>query len=165
MRTESLFSELVLRLASHPENIATEALIYILKKYASAWPPLKAWLGLAGTQLPDSLAFSTQFPDQSDNSIPDMVGVNELGEQVLIIEAKFWAELTPHQPSTYLRRLPIGKPAMVLVIAPAMRSEILWTKLVQNCSSDDVRVGEGSDVASDLRVARVGSEHMLVQTS
>jgi hypothetical protein len=165
MRSDSLFADLVLRLASHPENVATEGLLYILRNYPDVWTPLSAWIGLTGTAIPEPLSFRSQVHEGSDGSIPDLVGIDSSGEPLLIAEAKFWADLTPNQPATYLGRLPAGKRALVLVIAPALRLEILWEKLLRNCAVAGLQVGNQTDVAHELRAAPVGSTHTLALTS
>ena len=165
MRTDSLFAEIVLRIAPHPENLATEALLYLLRKYPQTWTSLGAWIGLTGTPMPQALAFRTQVTDKADESIPDLVGVDSAGDAILVCEAKFWADLTPNQPATYLGRLPPNKHAMVLVIAPAMRFEILWPKLRLNCKSAGLSLGEDSDAAHELRATTVDARHRLALTS
>lgn len=165
MRTDSIFAEIVLRLAPHPENLATEALLYILRKYPETWEPLRAWLCQGGAELPASLTFSSQVFNEADSSIPDLVGVDSAGDSVLIIEAKFWADLTPNQPSTYLRRLPPNKAAMVLVVAPEKRLDILWPKLRLNCEAADIQLSNESTASNDLHVAAAGSDHLLAVTS
>lgn len=165
MRSDSLFAEIVLQLAPHPENLATEALLYLLRRYPLAWPALRAWIGLTGLPVPEALAFRTQVTDHTDDAIPDLVGVDADGDPIVICEAKFWADLTPNQPATYVRRLPTRKPALVLVLAPALRFEILWPKLRQNCVAAGIVIGEAADVAHELRSAAVGPTHVLALTS
>ena len=165
MRTESLFSEVVLRLANHPENIATEALAYILRRHPASWLPIRAWLQLTGVLLPDSLAFHTQAAGVNDNALPDLIGSDSSGDQVFILEAKFWADLTPNQPSTYLRRLPSGKLGLVLVVSPGLRLEILWPKLVQNCGDAGIDISTSALVASEMRSSMASEVHSLALTS
>lgn len=165
MRTDSLFSELVLRLAPHPENIATESLLYILRKYPEVWTPLAAWIGLTGISMPPTLAFRTQVLSPEDDAIPDLVGTDSVGDPVFIVEAKFWADLTPNQPATYLRRLPNGKQAILLVIVPGLRFEIVWSKLLQNCRNAAIMVADHTDPAHELRAAAVAPTHVLALTS
>ena len=46
---------------------------------------------------------------------PDISGINKNGKEVFLIEAKFWASLTPNQPNGYLERLEEGTVLMFLV--------------------------------------------------
>ena len=52
----------------------------------------------------------------------------------MLVEAKFWAALTQHQPGTYLDRLLVGgvhagAPSVLLFVAPTKRLETLWAEL------------------------------------
>lgn len=166
MRTDSLFADIVTRLAAHPENVATEALAYILRRYPAVWQPLRKWLALTQIELPDRLLFSTQVTDQGDDAIPDLVGASpETGKPIFVIESKFWAGLTPHQPTTYLRRLVAGTPGIVLAISPKKRFETLWPKLLRACDEGQIAYGAASPVVSGLRFVSVGPSHALVLTT
>lgn len=125
----SVLGHLALAFAPSPENLATEALAYVLGRSRSARDTLS---GLAWdlTSLPPTpLVFHTQA-GRSDGSIPDLVGEDVYGNQHLVIEAKFWAGLTDRQPINYLDRLPTPG-GLVLVIAPERRFETLWPELQQ----------------------------------
>lgn len=151
MRDKSLLGEVALRLSSHPENVATESLLYILQNYPSAWEATRSFIKLSGIDLPESLSFRTQVPGD-DGAIPDLVGTDFDGDEVLLVEAKFWAGLTPNQPCAYLRRLPDGKPGCVAIVAPSARFETLWPKLAEGCSSEGFVLQCQRDTASGLRV-------------
>src|SRR5579859_5516231 len=136
----SLFGHLAHRFSTHPENLATEALNYVL---ASSEPAARALLSLLAEiepGLPLDLSFETQVVGE-DDARPDLVGKHpELGS-VLILEAKFWAGLTAHQPVTYLTRLPRQHPAVLMVMAPGLRFQTLWTELADRCAAAGVAVG------------------------
>jgi hypothetical protein len=51
-----------------------------------------------GVDLPADLAFHSQVGDPQSGR-PDLVATDDLGSERLIIEAKFWANLTGNQPS------------------------------------------------------------------
>ena len=57
-----------------------------------------------GIDLAESLHFRTQVTGD-DATRPDLVGKDQAGREVLLIEAKFWAGLTENQPVSYLERL------------------------------------------------------------
>ena len=63
---------------------------------------------------------------------PDLVGRTEHGEELLLIEAKFWAGLTEHQPITYLQRLPPG--GALLFVVPEARLPSIWNELLSALS-------------------------------
>ena len=54
------------------------------------------------------------------------------GDLVALIESKFWAQLTHHQPVTYWQGLPKDRSAVLLFLAPAIRIDegSLWDELV-----------------------------------
>jgi len=111
MTTQSLFGTLATRFSTQPENLATEALLYILNASSTAERAFLGYVARAGVNLGDNLLFQTQSHGK-DKSIPDLVGVNADNEQALVIEAKFWAGLTDNQPITYLDRLPKENPGI-----------------------------------------------------
>ena len=102
MSRDTLFGHLADRFVVQRENLATEALAYILSRSQPARLALGQLLFLGGVVIPESLSFRTQAAGE-DHAIPDLVGENEQGQQVLIMEAKFWAGLTDAQPVDYLR--------------------------------------------------------------
>ena len=66
---------------------------------------------------------------QADGTRPDLVGFDETGMERVLIEVKFWAELTPNQPNAYINRLPDDGPALVMFLAPEDRIKSLWPQL------------------------------------
>ncbi len=86
------------RFSQEYENIATEALAFILQSGESARAGLMKLLCGIAPGLP-SLNFRTQQTDS--NARPDMWGFDGIVPRVFI-ENKFWAGLTENQPVTYL---------------------------------------------------------------
>lgn len=128
MNQYSLLARVAPGLTTQFENLATESLLYLLQRYGEAreaFVELASTVGYAG---PRDLQFSTQVHMQHGN-IPDLVGATEDGTNVLLVESKFWASLTPNQPTGYLDRLPADSEGMVLFIAPEGRYESLWQGL------------------------------------
>jgi hypothetical protein len=121
-------------LTSQLENLATESLLYLLQRYEGARDALIELASDVGYAGPRDLQFSTQVHMQH-GSIPDLVGAISDGTNVLLVESKFWASLTPNQPTGYLERLPQNGEGMVLFIAPEKRHEELWDQLVARCRS------------------------------
>lgn len=104
MTHPTLLAHVVSQFASRRwEDVATEALLYLLKRpgvdraFANALEP-------AQVVLPERLSWRTQALDADDPSRPDLVGNDERDRHVIIVESKFWAGLTENQPSTYLQR-------------------------------------------------------------
>ena len=66
---------------------------------------------------------------KADGTRPDLVGFDETGAERVLIEVKFWAELTRNQPNGYINRLPDDGPAVVMFLAPEERIQSLWSQL------------------------------------
>ena len=122
----SLLAHLALQFASHPENLAVEALGYLLKESEDTRSSFVGLLRARGIDLPDSLRYSTQVRGK-DATRPDLVGKDRSGREVVLIEAKFWAGLTDMQPISYLDRLttetnslPPPPPGVARRMAPAI---------------------------------------------
>jgi hypothetical protein len=158
----SLFAHLVSRFARSPENLATEALAYILQNSSTARLAFISHLREFAANLPDDLTFRTQETGD-DNAIPDIVGIDNNGHQPIIVEAKFWAGLTDNQPSTYLNRLPSERPALLVFIAPEARFQTLWPELLRRCSS--LASAEQLIEEEPKRCVSMGNGHRLALTS
>lgn len=123
----SILSHLVLRFAQHPENLATEALAYVLQSSQSAAASLSYLLRRI---CPDSGAEHLYFNAQhttEDGGRPDLVGRDSTGHVRFFLEAKFWAGLMDRQPVGYLKQLPA--PGVLLFVAPERRLALLWQEL------------------------------------
>ena len=123
--TDTLLAHLAWKLSSHHEDIAVEALGYILKS-ESARRAVTDMLKKHGEIDAPIKRFKTQVT-QKDRTRPDLVGLDRDNTTRVIVEAKFWAGLTENQPNAYLNHLP-AKGAL-LVVAPAQRIESLWAEL------------------------------------
>jgi hypothetical protein len=152
MRGPGLFAHLVGRFATHPENLATEALAYVLSQSPEASAAVTRLVRAAGVDVSHVDRWTTQVSGE-DGALPDLVGESERGSTPIIIESKFWAGLTDNQPNTYLRRLPLTSPGVVLVVAPAVRIDVLWAELVDRAS----------DVGAIRETRRPGAEFRLTQ--
>lgn len=122
----SLFAHLALRFGSHPENLATEALAYLL---ASSPAARRGFVSSLGSELAAELSTDLVFRSQvgQDDARPDLQGVDGTGTVRLLLEAKFWAGLTDQQPNGYLDMLPDG--GVLIVVGPRSRLQLLWREL------------------------------------
>ena len=130
----SVFSHIVQkRFSQVKEDVATDALVYILESSAAASNGMTKLLRGILPDLPE-LRFKTQ---QTEGSIrPDMWGLAN-NQPLVYIENKFWAGLTDNQPVTYLKQLATySRPTVLLVIAPAAREQSLWRELNHRLTSD-----------------------------
>jgi hypothetical protein len=137
----SLLAHVAPGLTLQRENLATKSLLYLLRTYGEAHEAFIELLSTIGYVVPGDLKFSTQVRMQH-GSIPDLVGATTDGTGVLLVESKFWAPLTPNQPTGYLRRLPTDREAMVLFVAPEGRYEELWQQLVARCHGEGLELGD-----------------------
>ena len=138
MTTDTLLAHLAHRLGHGTEDLATEALEFILRNPAAAQ-------GMAdhashwNQNLAPTIRFRTQDWLSEDAAIPDLVGVAEDGSTPLIVEAKFGAALTPNQPVTYLRRLLAAeRPGLLLFLVPTRRTNPIWAELQRRCNEEDL---------------------------
>lgn len=148
-------------MSSHPENVATEALGYILRRPA-AQQAAAALFRDAGLPDQDELTFQTQAHDEVGGR-PDLAGRAPDGTLRVLIEAKFWAGLTDNQPVGYLAQLPPDKCSLLLFVAPARRFETLWSEISRRACPDGSR-GAESRLRSTLRSQEIG-KHYLALTS
>lgn len=131
---QRLLAYLGLHYATHPENLATEALAWLLQQAPTAENGLRRLLGSVGFIVPDQVHWSTQAGEigkDGTSTIPDLVATDVAGVTPVVVEVKFWAGLTPNQPLGYLPRLPAGQPGILLFVAPATRRELLWDELTR----------------------------------
>jgi len=155
----SVLAFLATRFATSPENLATEALNFIL---ASSPAASRAMLDLCrqlGCEEAVDLAFSTQATND-DGSRPDLVGRTVAGHTPVMVEAKFWAGLTDRQPAAYLRELQEG--GLLLFIAPAARTDTLWLELLRRAGLESEPSPAASSLLEDVRTARVGSKTLAL---
>ena len=113
------------------EDVATDALSFILTRSESARGAVSEFLGDDGGSLPIK-AVNTQAFLESSYAYPDMALFDSDGAVSAYVEAKFWAQLTHHQPVSYWEALPEDRRTVLLFVAPQSRidEEYLWNELV-----------------------------------
>ena len=164
MTSDSLLGYLAWRFPGATEDIATEALCYILCKQEGVRTALADLVRSGGADPEPMDSFDTQRVYQGSKK-PDLVAFNERRE-VLLVESKFWASLTSHQPNGYLRLMMKDLPDArnLLFIAPKVRQEGLWEELREEASRQFQVTGE--QAADGVRSAVVGNGgHRLMLTS
>lgn len=145
----------------HPENLATEALAYVLKTSPAARQALDRYAsGLAGREL-DLVRFETQASND-DQSRPDLIGQTVGGERRLLMEVKFWAGLTEAQPVGYLASMTTA--GVLLFVAPAARLQPLWRELLRRVDDAAYDMGPEPDRSTETFKVGVG-DHILALTS
>ena len=157
---DTLLAHLSPSFTSQTENIAVEALGYVLNKYAGSREGLDDVVRSGVRNVKPVDRVRTQA-SALDGTRPDLVGVDEDGAERVLIEAKFWADLTPRQPHAYLDRLPDDGPAVLVFLTPEDRVFSLWPQLRSRAQ----RAGKTLvDVDAERKCVRVdGSQrHVLL---
>ena len=163
---KTLLAQLAPMFGPQIENLAVEALGHILSGSEAARRALSEQLATGGAKVGQVAQVRTQAIGE-DGARPDLVGLDEHGEERVLIEAKFWAGLTENQPGGYLSRLePVQQPTVLLFVAPSQRLDALWAELCRHLSMSSSRVASDprSD-ANDLSSIEVGNGTHLMLTS
>ena len=159
----TLLAHIALKLGTHPENIAVEALGHILSTSEAAIRAVEDVLKTGGAEVDTISHVRTQASDEK-GAIPDLACFDQRGVERVLIEAKFWAGLTKRQPVAYLKRLPTNKPSALLFVAPEARFEPLWAELRRRVIEAGMDLGpDTKDV--NLRRSEVGDGRYLMLTS
>jgi len=160
----TLLAHLVPTLGRKPEIIATKALGYILSTSQVCKHALEDLLKISGTDIGTISRVKTEAKYE-ELGTPDLACFDQHGVERVLIEAKFWAGLTKHQPVTYLKRLPKDKTAALLFVAPLARFETLWDELCRQVVKSSVYFGPDEKKDENLWIAEVGGKHRLMLTS
>ncbi|MFO1155187.1 MAG: hypothetical protein U1E42_16220 [Rhodospirillales bacterium] len=127
MSKPTLFGHLASRFAPHPENLATEALHFVLARSMVAARAFANFLVRTGAPVRQVVTYQTQS-GSAEGGTPDIIGYDAENRPLIIIENKFWAGLTDKQPVQYLEQLrPYG--GLLLFVAPRQRQCTIWTEL------------------------------------
>ena len=127
----TLFAHIAPRLTDRIEDVAVEALGFILSNSPAARRALADTLKDGGIEV-GSIDRVETWEIGEEGEIPDLVCFDENGAKQVLIEAKFWADLTKNQPNQYLKQLlqdGQDRSAALLFVAPKARLELLWPEL------------------------------------
>src|SRR6516165_11922026 len=133
-----LFGHLVSRFSTHPENLATEAVAFIVNRSPAMREALRRLAGQTGIEFPQLTSFRSQAGDGQGN-IPDLIGLDTTGAERLFIENKFWAGLTENQPAGYLERLAVKGSGLLVFIVPSRRFAMVWTELARSAMNQGIQ--------------------------
>jgi hypothetical protein len=161
---ETLFGHLATHFAPSSENIAIEALGFILARSAAARRAFTAVAGAGGLALPPDLVFATQA-GADDAARPDIEGYSVDLKRHLVIECKFWAGLTINQPLTYAARLPTDVPGALLFIVPSARLTSLWSELTKRLKAGNHAVGGRHEPEPERWHTTFGAGHTFALVS
>ncbi len=143
---KSLLGSLAERFVTQKENLASEALNIILNRSSQANEAFCKSVNEFENRLEGRLKFTTQVHSTDDNAIPDLIGYDSNSLPVCIVEAKFWASLTKNQPETYISRLDIEKPSVLVFLAPQARKYSLYMELVSRLKEAKIPFNEIEDL-------------------
>ena len=152
---DTLLAHLAWKLSSRHEDIAVEALGFILRS-AEGCGVIEEVLKDGGAEVGTIARVQTQVSGKGETR-PDLVALDGQGSECALMEAKFWAGLTANQPRAYLDRLAPGK--ALLFIAPESRLETLWPELRRRAGDD--RLLSVSDKAA-LKSATTDGKHLMM---
>ena len=125
---DTLLAYLVSSFPGNKEDIATEALRHMFDHSDACGVALNDVIQ-SGVRGVNAITAVKSQVLHADGTRPDLVGFDETGMERVLIEVKFWAELTPNQPNAYINRLPDDGPALVMFLAPEDRIKSLWPQL------------------------------------
>ena len=157
---DTLLAYLVSSFPGNTEDIATEALRHIFDHSDACGVALNDVIQ-SGVRGVNAITAVKSQVLQTDGTRPDLVGFDETGMERVLIEVKFWAELTPNQPNGYISRLPDDGPALVMFLAPEDRIQSLWPQLQERISQE---FGPLVETESERRCARAGDtqKHLMI---
>jgi len=130
---ESLLSYIASNFIKEYENVANSSIAYLLNKYVPARTILKHILN--DNKVPNF--YETELSIKSNGRL-DIAGKNSDGQISVIIEGKFWANLTDNQPVNYLKEL--NEDGNLLFLAPERRIESLKLEVNKRTKEVDSRI-------------------------
>ena len=154
---DTLLAHLVSRFPGNAENIATEALAYILNESSSCREALVNLLREGGVDVGPIDSVKTQVTGPG-GVIPDLIGLYDGEYKPLLIEAKFDADLTNNQPNHYLEWLSTyNGPSVLLFVVPGIRVRSLWPQLERRASE---KYGTLTHIDAERKCLRVGESEL-----
>ena len=161
----SLLSFIARRHTVGREDVATDALSYILSHSHSAKQAVSDLL--SNGRAPLRVAKAAPWGADAVAAIPDLACFDENDNLVALVESKFWAPLTRHQPVTYWEGLPDNQPAVLLFLAPAYRvnSGGLWDEIVGRLISAGHALGRADRRENLITASAIKSERRLMLAS
>jgi len=150
----TVFSHIIQkRFSTAKEDVATDALAYILQSSESARTGMMRLLRCVLPEIP-ALTFRTQ--QEQYNVRPDMWGYHD-EEPRVYLESKFWAGMTDSQPCSYLTALARhGQPSVLLFVVPEARAHAIWHELMRRLDSAEIAAAD-RDVPSAIICAATTS--------
>lgn len=130
---ESLLSHIASHFISEYENVANSSIAYLLNQYPAPRNVLKNILEVESVPS----YFVTELSTIS-NGRPDVTGLDANGEKQIIVEGKFWANLTENQPVNYLKEL--VENGRLLFLVPDKRKSSLHIEIHKRLGNNDEKI-------------------------
>ncbi|MGI9311692.1 MAG: hypothetical protein ACR2P7_09235 [bacterium] len=127
---KSLLAHIAGSFITQYENVANSSVCYLLNEYTAAYGALKGVLQMDAVPV----YYKTEEATRSGGR-PDITGKDADGGTKVIIEGKFWANLTENQPIDYLRELDDG--GRLLFLCPGRRAQSLELELRKRVGDED----------------------------
>jgi len=127
----SLLTHIASDFISEYENVANSSICYFLNEYSCARDVLKKVIDIKDVPTNFKTELSTK-----NNGRPDVTGLNENGDKSVIIEGKFWANLTDNQPNNYLKEL--TKNGKILFLTPEKRLSSLESEITRRAEKNAI---------------------------
>jgi hypothetical protein len=137
------------------EKLATEILAEIVRSPIADYP-FREYMSHFCVGLPFWYSVRTQEGGMESRGIPDLWIRDELGNPLVIIECKFNAGFTVHQPNSYLNEIESG--GLLLFIVPDKRLDSAFRELRERCNSE-VKLCTGRP-----RQAEINGRHLVVSS-
>lgn len=158
--SDTLLAYLVSSFPGNTENIATEALRHVFNHSDASVEALNDIVQSGVGAISPITRVKSQVI-HADGTIPDLVGLDESCEERVLVEVKFWAQLTSNQPNGYLERLPKDGPAVLIFLAPEERVQSLWPQLRNRVER---QFGRWTELDSERKCIRVSDtqRHLMI---
>ena len=160
----TLLAYLVPKWTRRVEDMATEALAFILNESPACLGALNELLQDGGFDLEQIRRVRTQVTDE-DSSRPDMNGYDRIGGKRLLVEAKFWAALGQKQASGYFDQLDEDSPGVLLFIVPESRRETLRYEIGRLMDEAGKKLEHTEPFEGGWRTRILGSDNRLMLVS
>jgi hypothetical protein len=131
VRTHSVLAHVAQKLTTQLENVATDALAYVLNEHPDVAKAFGDFIIEQGGTVSTPMTVQSQIT-ADERSRPDLLVTDTDGNVRVVIEGKFDARLTKHQPETYLKQLKTER-GLLLFVVPARRQHELRMELAQRC--------------------------------
>lgn len=139
----SLLGQFFTSIKGSQEDIASKGLAYILEKSISAKIVINNVIKNTTNLEFEKIKYITQNVGKNKER-PDISGMDDKGNEKIIIEAKFWASLTDNQPVEYLKRL--KEQAVLIFICPKLRELSLFDEIETKLQISNITYNKNKNV-------------------